>query len=68
MAAATPEEELANWEELYAEFSKATPSSPVWYQLADMCIGILMADKIAQLKATTLGAGFTPQQSHTKGM
>jgi hypothetical protein len=50
MAVATPEEELANWEELYAEFSKATPSSPVWYQLADMCIGVLMADKIANLK------------------
>lgn len=55
MSAATPEEELANWEEVYAEFRKATPSSPVWYQLADMAIGCLLTDKIARLKAETLG-------------
>ncbi len=53
MLVPTPEEELANWEGLYDEFRKATPSSPVWYQLADICIGTLMADKLDQLKRSS---------------
>ena len=46
----TPEEELANWQGLYDQFRKATPSSPAWYQLADYCIGVLMADKLLTIK------------------
>lgn len=42
--------ELSNAEALYAEFRKATPSAPDWYQLADHCIGILMLDYIKRLK------------------
>ncbi len=51
MSIPTPEDELANWQELYDEFRKATPSSPAWYQLADACIGVLMADRLMSLKA-----------------
>jgi len=36
----TPEQKLENWETLFAEFRKATPSSPQWYQIADYCIGV----------------------------
>lgn len=59
--APTPEEELANWQMLYDEFRKATPSSPAWYQLADYCIGVLMHDKINSLKIA-----ISPQQQDMK--
>src|SRR3989304_8639352 len=42
--------ELANLEALYEAFRRATPSSPDWYQIADHCIGVLMAKKIAEIK------------------
>lgn len=54
--APSPEEQLANWEGIYAEFRKATPSSPVWYQIADIAIGVLLADKIDVLKAAVASA------------
>lgn len=57
----TPEEVLANWEGLYAEFRKATPSSPVWFSIADICIGVLMADRIEQLKAALPSAKGTSE-------
>lgn len=47
----TPEEELANWEEIYAAFRKETPSSPGWFQIADIAIGCLLVNKIASMKA-----------------
>ena len=55
MTTPTPEEKLANWEELYAAFRKETPSSSCWFQITDVCIGVLMADRIATIKAK-LGA------------
>lgn len=61
----TPEEELANWQELYDEFRKETPSAPRWYQIADMCIGVLMADKLMTLKAQI--AATTPPKAGDAG-
>ena len=46
----TAEEELGHAQELFAEFKKATPSAPNWYQLADYCIGVLMLEHIKKLE------------------
>lgn len=46
-----PEQVLANWETLYSEFRKATPSSPIWYSLVDMAVGVLISERIDELKA-----------------
>jgi hypothetical protein len=51
MTTPNPIEVLANWEQLYEEFRKATPSSPAWYGLIDMAVGVLISDRIDQLKA-----------------
>lgn len=51
MTTATLEELIGYDEELFTALKKATPSSPEWYQLADMCIGVMMHEYIVQRKA-----------------
>jgi len=46
---------LENAEYLFREFKKATPSSPIWYQMADICIGVLMTNHIDDLKHKLAG-------------
>lgn len=41
---------LGNWEELYKEFRNATPSSPVWFSLVDMAVGVLISERIDAIK------------------
>lgn len=50
MAEPVLEEVLGNWEQLYAEYRKATPSSPHWYSLIDMAVGVLISERIDVLK------------------
>jgi hypothetical protein len=50
MAEPVLEDVLGNWEELYKEFRKATPSSPVWYSLVDMAVGVLISERIDAIK------------------
>jgi hypothetical protein len=44
------EEELWYAQELFAAFKKATPNAPNWYQLANYCISVLMADHVKKLE------------------
>lgn len=50
---------LGNWENLYQEFRKATPNSPHWYSLIDMAVGVLVSERIDELKKQI--AAQTPQ-------
>lgn len=51
MSLPTPEESVANWQHLYDAFRRETPSSPAWFQIADVAIGVLLADRLATEKA-----------------
>lgn len=42
-------EKLAAFQELYDEFKKETPSSPRWFQIIDVCVGTLMAERLIAL-------------------
>lgn len=46
----TPLERVAEWEGLYEQFRKETPSSPSWFNMIDYMVGAMMSDHIEELR------------------
>lgn len=46
----TPLQRVEEWEGLYAQFRKETPSSPTWYHVIDYMVGAMISDHIEELR------------------
>lgn len=46
----TPQERVAEWDGLYQQFRKETPSSPAWFHVIDYMVGALISDHIEELR------------------
>lgn len=46
----TPAQRVSEWEGLYEQFRKETPSSPTWFQVIDYMVGALISDHIEELR------------------
>jgi hypothetical protein len=64
MSEPTPEEILGNWEELFTEFKRATPSSPNWFGIIDMAVGVLVSERVDALKKQ-IAARSPPHEKET---
>lgn len=47
----TTAELLANWEDLFSALKGATPSSPDWFGIIDIAVGVLVSERVDALRA-----------------
>jgi len=50
------EKALQDIRALFTMYQKQTPSSPVWFQVVDVCVGTLMADFISRIEKDVANA------------